>query len=400
MLKLSSGASVSGLYDTLISSNRANIATKSREALIEESQKPLQSTIKTAPNDSYSASYLGSKHIKIAFEDAKSGQMISTNLSLKNAINLILTFKNENNFFLRNDGVLRLNGEAQNFVSGWFNELAYNLNLLGADADKNGLVEGEENLNAFYYRTPYVYGNAKKAQDTTIYTLAGGERLAFYDTALRGQENGVERTIEAALDGVLSEDENADGKISFLEHFGSLKAALGNVEMDISGSKTSFNPLEFILEELKKMLQEALEGATSLESKALEQGLSALSAIELELFKSQNPLEYERLKNEQKNLKNLIMNEQNLSKNSQENSNLNDIKSQKSAGNLSENLSANFGVNLPTQINNSGANLGLNSSTETSPARQRVLNLLEKSLGRDFLAQIKSYNLKIVDLRA
>ncbi len=242
MLKLSSGASVSGLYDTLISSKRVNIAAKSREALIEESQKPLQSTIKTAPNDSYSASYLGSKHIKITFEDEKSGQMISANLSLKNAINLILTFKNENNFFLRSDGVLRLNGEAQNFVSGWFNELAYNLNLLGADADKNGLVEGEENLNAFYYRTPYVYGNAKKAQDTTIYTLAGGERLAFYDTALRGQEKGVERTIEAALDGVLSEDENADGKISFLEHFGSLKAALGNVEMALAAQKQALTP--------------------------------------------------------------------------------------------------------------------------------------------------------------
>lgn len=127
------------------------------------------------------------------------------------------------------------------------------------------------------------------------------------------------------------------------------------------------------------MLEEALESATKLENKALEQGLSALSAIELELFKSQNPLEYERLKNEQKNLKNLIMNEQNLSKNSQENSNLNDIKSQKSAGNLNENLS--------TQMSGKGVNLNANLSS------------LERAFSQDLLAQIKSYNLKIVDLR-
>ncbi len=130
---------------------------------------------------------------------------------------------------------------------------------------------------------------------------------------------------------------------------------------------------------LQEMLEEALESATKLENKALEQGLSALSAIELELFKSQNPLEYERLKNEQKNLKNLIMNEQNLSKNSQENSNLNDIKSQKSAGNLNENLS--------TQMSGKGVNLNANLSS------------LERAFSQDLLAQIKSYNLKIVDLR-
>ncbi len=101
------------------------------------------------------------------------------------------------------------------------------------------------------------------------------------------------------------------------------------------------------------------------------------------------------------------MNEQNLSENLQENSNLNDIKSQKSLGNLRENSNTNLGANLSAKINNngvnlnknSGENLDLNSSAETS-ARQRVLNLLERSLIRDFLAQIQSQNLKIVDLRA
>ena len=437
-VKLSSGANLSGLYSTWTSSERANIATKDRAALIEESQKPFQNTIKTSPNDTYSISHLGKNYIKVAFEDAKSGQMVTTNLSISNAVNLILTFRGENNFFLRNDGILRLNGEAQNFVSGWFDKVAYDMNLLAADSDKNGLVDGQELNDTFLYLAPYIYGNAKKVADITNYTFAGGDKLS-YNTSVGWNES----TIEEVLNGFLKYDENSDNKISFLEQFGSLKMALGNVEMQVNdGSNAEFDMLEFILEQLKKMLQEMLEkmleNGISPESKATQQGLQALSAAELELFKNQNPAEYERLKNEQAYTEfngESGLNDGGLSENLDEinggnssvnlNKNSGEISGENLSGNLWEingrnlglNLNENSGKlseNLTLNLNeksgkisseNSSLNLdkinGKNSSDEAlSLAKQKALKLLQKALSQDLLTQIKSQNLKIIDLRA
>lgn len=330
MDKLSSGVSLAGLYSTLLDSKRANIATKDKAALLEESQKPIQSAIKTTPNDNYSASYIGD-FVKVAFEDERSKQLVSVNLSTRNLLRLISHFGGENNFFVRNDGVVRLNGDAQNFVSGWFDKVAYEMNLLGADTDKNGLISGDELANTFFYENPYVYGNAKKAEDVSIYTLTGGAKIAYDESDLRGVQ--IERVIDGSLNALLDEDKNMDGKITFVEHFGSKMMALGSVEMELNGSCSDAggcNPFELMLEELKKLLEELqqklqkdLKSADKLKEKAATQGLQALNSVELELLKSQNPLDYERLKNGQ----NAALSGQNGAKNLGENLNLNEKNS-------------------------------------------------------------------------
>ena len=334
MDKLSSGVSLAGLYSTLLDSKRANIAAKDKATLLEESQKPIQSTIKTTPNDNYSASYIGD-FVKVAFEDERSKQLVSVNLSTRNLLRLISHFGGENNFFVRNDGVVRLNGDAQNFVSGWFDKVAYEMNLLGADTDKNGLISGDELANTFFYENPYVYGNAKKAEDVSIYTLTGGAKIAYNESDLRGVQ--IERVIDGSLNALLDGDKNMDGKITFVEHFGSKMMALGSVEMELKGdSNAGFNPFEFMLEELKKMLEElqkGLKSADKLKEKAATQGLQALNSMELELLKSQNPLDYERLKNGQ----NAVLSEQNGTKNLGENLNLNEQNSALSSENLNLN---------------------------------------------------------------
>lgn len=338
MDKLSSGVSLAGLYSTLLDSKRANIAAKDKAALLEESQKPIQSAIKTTPNDNYSASYIGD-FVKVAFEDERSKQLVSVNLSSRNLLRLISHFGGENNFFVRNDGVVRLNGDAQNFVSGWFDKVAYEMNLLGADTDKNGLISGDELANTFFYENPYVYGNTKK--DVSIYTLTGGAKIAYDESDLRGVQ--IERVIDGSLNALLDEDKNMDGKITFVEHFGSKMMALGSVEMELNGSCSDAggcNPFELMLEELKKLfeelqqkLQKDLKSADKLKEKAATQGLQALNSMELELLKSQNPLDYERLKNGQ----NAALSGQNGAKNLGENLNLNEQNSALSSENLNLN---------------------------------------------------------------
>lgn len=372
MDKLSSGVSLAGLYSTLLDSKRANIAAKDKAALLEESQKPIQSAIKTTPNDNYSASYIGD-FVKVAFEDERSKQLVSVNLSTHNLLRLISHFGGENNFFVRNDGIVRLNGDAQNFVSGWFDKVAYEMNLLGADADKNGLISGDELANTFFYESPYVYGNTKK--DVSIYTLTGGAKIAYDESDLRGVQ--IERVIDGSLNALLDEDKNMDGKITFVEHFGSKMMALGSVEMELNGSCSDAggcNPFELMLEELKKILEELqqklqkdLKSADKLKEKATTQGLQALNSMELELLKSQNPLDYERLKNGQnaalsgqngaKNLgENLNLNEQNSALSS-ENLNLNEKNSKLSNQTQSDKNALNFNsqAEFDEQINKTGS---------------------------------------------
>lgn len=424
MDKLSSGVSLAGIYSTLLDSKRANIATKDKAALLEESQKPIQSAIKTTPNDNYSASYIGD-FVKIAFEDERSKQLVSVNLSSRNLLRLISHFGGENNFFVRNDGVVRLNGDAQNFVSGWFDKVAYEMNLLGADTDKNGLISGDELANTFFYENPYVYGNTKK--DVSIYTLTGGAKIAYDESDLRGVQ--IERVIDGSLNALLDEDKNMDGKITFVEHFGSKMMALGSVEMELNGSCSDAggcNPFELMLEELKKLLEELqqklqkdLKSADKLKEKAATQGLQALNSMELELLKSQNPLDYERLKNGQ----NAALSGQNGAKNLGENSNLNEKNSRLSNQTQSD-KNAEFknenATNQNTQFTNqnkpltkdlrqinellSVLNETTNKSLLSSQSQNKLkalesLHLLANSLSEDLRAQIQTKSVKIVDFR-
>lgn len=414
MDKLSSGVSLAGLYSTLLDSKRANIATKDKAALLEESQKPIQSAIKTTPNDNYSASYIGD-FVKVAFEDERSKQLVSVNLSTRNLLRLISHFGGENNFFVRNDGVVRLNGDAQNFVSGWFDKVAYEMNLLGADADKNGLISGDELANTFFYESPYVYGNTKK--DVSIYTLTGGAKIAYDESDLRGVQ--IERVIDGSLNALLDEDKNMDGKITFVEHFGSKMMALGSVEMELNGSCSDAggcNPFELMLEELKKLLEELqqklqkdLKSADKLKEKAATQGLQALNSMELELLKSQNPLDYERLKNGQ----NAALSGQNGAKNFDEKINKTSSESAKFQSENATNQNTQFtSRNEPLtknshQINEllSVLNETTNKSLLSSQSQNKLkalesLHLLASSLSEDLRAQIQAKSIKIVDFRA
>lgn len=439
MDKLSSGVSLAGLYSTLLDSKRANIAAKDKAALLEESQKPIQSAIKTTPNDNYSASYIGD-FVKVAFEDERSKQLVSVNLSSRNLLRLISHFGGENNFFVRNDGVVRLNGDAQNFVSGWFDKVAYEMNLLGADADKNGLISGDELANTFFYESPYVYGNTKK--DVSIYTLTGGAKIAYNESDLRGVQ--IERVIDGSLNALLDGDKNMDGKITFVEHFGSKMMALGSVEMELNGSCSDAggcNPFELMLEELKKLLEELqqklqkdLKSADKLKEKAATQGLQALNSMELELLKSQNPLDYERLKNGQ----NAALSGQNGAKNLGENLNLNGQNSALSSENLNLNeknsrlsnqtqsdKNAEFkggnATNQSTQFTSrnepltkdlrqinellSVLNETTNKSLLSSQSQNKLkalesLHSLASSLSKDLRTQIQTKSVKIVDFRA
>ncbi|MCR2116139.1 hypothetical protein [Campylobacter upsaliensis] len=293
-MKIAQDVQIIGLNDALTYSKRANIASKDFQSLKEEELK----------QEDFLSVLNHSEGIRVIFQDEESSKFVSLNLTKSNFARIIKHFNQKDNYFLREDGAIRLNGVAQNFVAGWFKNAAYDLNYLKADADKNGLIQGKENEKLYLYNdVTYTPDNPKGGPNDVIrqlYLQGGGKILANDD---------MERHLDEALNALLAFDKNADRKISILEREGSRERVIAKAKIIFDNpssiSKEILEKLKRKSKEIENASDEAEEknDATNIKNKALEQGLSALNMSELLKLKEQYPEEYEQLK--QKDLENL-----------------------------------------------------------------------------------------------
>ncbi|EMI4814886.1 hypothetical protein V6N98_000260 [Campylobacter upsaliensis] len=293
-MKIANDVQIIGLNDALTYSKRANIASKDFQSLKEEELK----------QEDFLSVLNHSEGIRVIFQDEESSKFVSLNLTKSNFARIIKHFNQKDNYFLREDGAIRLNGAAQNFVAGWFKNAAYDLNYLKADADKNGLIQGKENEKLYLYNDViYTPDNPKGGPNDVIrqlYLQGGGKILANDD---------MERELDEALNALLAFDKNADRKISILEREGSRERVIAKAKIIFDNpssiSKEILEKLKRKSKEIENASDEAEEknDATNIKNKALEQGLSALNMSELLKLKEQYPEEYEQLK--QKDLENL-----------------------------------------------------------------------------------------------
>ena len=293
-MKVANDVQIIGLNDALTYSKRANIASKDFQSLKEEELK----------QEDFLSVLNHSEGIRVIFQDEESSKFVSLNLTKSKFARIIKHFNQKDNYFLREDGAIRLNGAAQNFVAGWFKNAAYDLNYLKADADKNGLIQGKENEKLYLYNDViYTPDNPKGGPNDVIrqlYLQGGGKILANDD---------MERELDEALNAILAFDKNADRKISILEREGSRERVIAKAKIIFDNpssiSKEILEKLKRKIKEIENASDEAEEknDATHIKNKALEQGLSALNMSELLKLKEQYPEEYEQLK--QKDLENL-----------------------------------------------------------------------------------------------
>lgn len=293
-MKIAQDVQIIGLNDALTYSKRANTASKDFQSLKEEELK----------QEDFLSVLNHSEGIRVIFQDEESSKFVSLNLTKSNFARIIKHFNQKDNYFLREDGAIRLNGAAQNFVAGWFKNAAYDLNYLKADADKNGLIQGKENEKLYLYNdVTYTPDNPKGGPNDVIrqlYLQGGGKILANDD---------MERELDEALNALLAFDKNADRKISILEREGSRERVIAKAKIIFDNpssiSKEMLEKLKRKSKEIENASDEAEEknDATHIKNKALEQGLSALNMQELLKLKEQYPEEYEQLK--QKDLENL-----------------------------------------------------------------------------------------------
>ncbi|EAI3547294.1 hypothetical protein E4P66_01830 [Campylobacter jejuni] len=233
-------------------------------------------------------SSLNSDGVKVVFEN-KQGELIALNLSDENYSSLQKNFGSYTNYVARNDGSIRLNGEASQFVSNWFESVKDNFGSLNS------------NLN-----------NKQQSVKLNFNTNTLQQSMQNLGFKTSDEKISDDANIEEKLNFFIDKDVNKDGKVddsdvkepSMREILSDIKEASGS---GASAMKT-IDPQKINKKDDKENNIKEKEDEDLLQ-KAQEKGLNALSADEQAKLEASNPEEFEKLK--QKSLQELS---QNLSK--------------------------------------------------------------------------------------
>ncbi|ELR3615734.1 hypothetical protein QSD02_000314 [Campylobacter coli] len=233
-------------------------------------------------------SSLNSDGVKVVFEN-KQGELIALNLSDENYSSLQKNFGSYTNYVARNDGSIRLNGEANQFVSNWFESVKDNFGSLNS------------NLN-----------NKQQSVKLNFNTSTLQQSMQNLGFKTSDEKISDDANIEEKLNFFIDKDVNKDGKVddsdvkepSMREILSDIKEASGSG----ANAMKTIDPQKINKKDDKESNIKEKEDEDLLQ-KAQEKGLNALSADEQAKLKASNPQIFEELQN--KSLGNL---EQNLKK--------------------------------------------------------------------------------------
>ena len=221
---------------------------------------------------------------EVSFVDKISGNTINLKLSDENLQRLKTTF-GAHNFDKDKNGQITLKGDAENFVSGWFGDIAYKRNYVGADADKNGFLNESEKGNTLAgYSTLNSYKTDEKNGSNVALVQIDG--ISSYLPYSRHYDAPIQNTIEKALNATLKADANMDGYLN-LGELQSKEQIIKFAKKTIKGetpSQTNGDDVDLLKEQMKKMkkwLEEQLK--KQLETKNYATADEYFNALEKEL---------------------------------------------------------------------------------------------------------------------
>ncbi|EPU8576898.1 hypothetical protein ACVZZ8_000944 [Campylobacter coli] len=227
-------------------------------------------------------SSLNSDGVKVVFEN-KQGELIALNLSNENYSSLQKNFSSYTNYVARNDGSIRLNGEANQFVSNWFESVKDNFGSLNS------------NLN-----------NKQQSVKLNFNTSTLQQSMQNLGFKTSDEKISDDANIEEKLNFFIDKDVNKDGKVddsdvkepSMREILSDIKEASGGG----ANAMKTIDPQKINKKDDKENNIKEKEDEDLLQ-KTKEKGLSALSADEQAKLKASNPQIFEKLQN--KSLQNL-----------------------------------------------------------------------------------------------
>ncbi|EAH6775375.1 hypothetical protein E3F24_08155 [Campylobacter coli] len=266
------------------------IDTSIRPLTIQTDKKEL-SVLKKEDEDKVKVKDISDNQIsgfKVVFENKK-GELIALNLSDENYSSLQKNFGSYTNYVARNDGSIRLNGEANEFIANWFESVKDNFGSLNS------------NLN-----------NKQQSVKLNFNTSTLQQSMQNLGFKTSDEKISDDANIEEKLNFFIDKDVNKDGKVddsdvkepSMREILSDIKEASGGG----ANAMKTIDPQKINKKDDKENNIKEKEDEDLLQ-KAQEKGLSALSADEQAKLKASNPQIFEELQN--KSLGNL---EQNLKK--------------------------------------------------------------------------------------
>ena len=190
---------------------------------------------------------------EVSFKDSISGNTINLKLSQDNLDKLKMYFGSQN--LSLKDGKILLSGEAEKFVSGWFGDIAYKRNYIGADSDKNGFLNDEEKALTYagYSSENSIALSAKLPSNVASVDFHGVSSYLAYNKHYDAQ---LQNTIEKELNATLKADVNMDGYLS-LGELQSKESIIALAKKNIEGKSRGL--VNFDIDEVLKMLQKENE---------------------------------------------------------------------------------------------------------------------------------------------
>ncbi|EPB0943379.1 hypothetical protein [Campylobacter upsaliensis] len=218
---------------------------------------------------------------KVVFENKK-GELMAVRINEENYQNLQNHFSSYTNYIAREDGSIRLNGEANAFVAEWFEKVSNTL------FDANSLLQNETNFTSlsFHKRT----------------TLESLQNLALN----KGDSLASGANLEEKLNFALEKDINQDGKVSELDVKKENLSEILRGLKEASGGGANANTMQDSEKiEVKDKKEEKLKDERTPLEKALEEGFASLSAEEKAKLESSHPQKFKEFQLEQSFTKDL-----------------------------------------------------------------------------------------------
>lgn len=283
------------LNGTVFSAMQATVQNRDTSALAnEEEQDRLQGLSGASAlrqNNAFlvnDSNVIASGTTQVMFNDPKSGSRVTLSLSQENFAKLQANFSSSD-FYQRQDGVVRLNGNAEAFVAGWFGDVAYRQNYLAADSDKNGRIGDTETKNL----KNSLFSTGQFALDGSADIELAISGYAAFDARF---DSNKPMTIEDALNVMIQKDKNLDGKLERLGEYETESEAIANVDIRIQSAiagaqvvsqesegedygmqaiSAGFDLMRMVIEHFAR----AAESVTEMQKKALEQAQQTQEAM-------------------------------------------------------------------------------------------------------------------------
>ncbi|EPA2434687.1 TPA: hypothetical protein R1X65_001097 [Campylobacter upsaliensis] len=212
---------------------------------------------------------------KVVFENKK-GELMAVRINEENYQNLQNHFSSYTNYIAREDGSIRLNGEANAFVAEWFEKVSNTL------FDANSLLQNETNFTSLSFH--------KRTTLESLQNLALSKRDSLASGA----------NLEEKLNFALEKDINQDGKVSELDVKKENLSEILRGLKEASGGGANANTMQDSEKiEVKDKKEEELKDERTPLEKALEEGFASLSAEEKAKLESSHPQKFKEFQKEE-----------------------------------------------------------------------------------------------------